>query len=113
NKNAPSPFPLTHCPWCAAELTCDSLSLGPSKTQPTEVIAACPSFQCAFSAAKNPEGLPVLFVDEHIYRELPAFLVATVDKFAMMPWRGETGMLFGRAEARSLRRFFGPLDKKK
>jgi len=38
-----------------------------------------------------------LFVDEQIYQELPDFVVATVDKFAMMPWRGEAGMLFGRA----------------
>ncbi|CAN5190614.1 hypothetical protein BH09MYX1_BH09MYX1_11340 [soil metagenome] len=38
-----------------------------------------------------------MFVDEQIYQEVPAFLVATVDKFAMMPWRGDAGMLFGRA----------------
>ena len=30
----------------------------------------CVNFQCEFSAAKNREGLPVLFVDEQIYREL-------------------------------------------
>ena len=51
-----------------------------------------------------------MFVDEQVYRELPAFLVATVDKFAMLPWRGETGMLFGRASARQGRAFVGPLD---
>ncbi|MCP4655410.1 MAG: hypothetical protein GY856_08325, partial [bacterium] len=63
------------------------------------------------SRGKNPEGLPLLFIDEQIYRELPSFLVATVDKLAMLPWRGETGMLFGRATARAGRRFFGPMDK--
>jgi len=56
------------------------------------------------------EGLPVLFVDEQIYRELPSFIVATVDKFAMLPWRGETGAFFGRVHSRIGRRFFGPMD---
>jgi hypothetical protein len=27
-------------------------------------------------------------VDEEIYRLLPALLIATVDKFAQMPWKG-------------------------
>jgi hypothetical protein len=75
---------------------------------------------CAFHSDASPDGLPVLFVDEQIYRELPSFLVATVDKLAMLPWRGETGMLFGRAEWRQVREgqagntgkilFYGPLD---
>ena len=39
--------------------------------------------------------LPVLTVDEPIYRRLPAFLIATVDKFAGLPWVGETGAFFG------------------
>jgi len=49
----------------------------------------------------------VLFVDEQIYQELPDFVVATVDKFAMLPWRGEAGMLFGRATHLKGRRAFG------
>jgi hypothetical protein len=44
--------------------------------------------------------MPVVFVDEQVYRELPSFLVATVDKFAMVPWRAEAGMLFGRVHSR-------------
>lgn len=110
SPNAPSPFPLTTCPWCRSRLTRDSLTLAPNRTKPTEVIVGCTRYQCEFSAGRNPDGLPVAFVDEQVYRELPAFLIATVDKFAMLPWRGETGMLFGRATARRERRFFGPLD---
>jgi hypothetical protein len=111
SKNAESPFPLPNCPWCGQELGRQSLTLGPTRKKPTEVVVGCQSFQCDFSARNNPEGLPVLFVDEQVYRELPAFIVATVDKFAMMPWRGETGMLFGRAHARAGRTFLGPMDK--
>ena len=37
-------------------------------------------------------------VDEPIYRRLPAFLIATVDKFASLPWVGETGAFFGHVD---------------
>jgi hypothetical protein len=41
--------------------------------------------------------LPLLAIDETIYRRLPAFIIATVDKFANLPWVGETAALFGKA----------------
>jgi hypothetical protein len=63
------------------------------------VVVSCSNWKCDFSEAKDPNGVPVVFVDEQIYRELPSFVVATVDKFAMMPWRGEIGLFFGRAQA--------------
>ena len=37
-------------------------------------------------------------VDEPIYRRLPAFLIATVDKFASLPWVAETGAFFGHVD---------------
>jgi hypothetical protein len=110
SSSAPSPCPLTHCPWCQTPLDRNSLDLQPNKTSPEEVIVGCVSATCAFSARNDRAGIPVVFVDEQIYRELPSFLVATVDKFAMLPWRGETGLLFGHASAREGRRFWGPLD---
>ncbi|MES1244262.1 MAG: DISARM system helicase DrmA [Acidobacteriota bacterium] len=105
SAKAESPFPLTHCPWCGSPLGRDSLTLGQG-----EVIVGCGNFRCDFAPGRHPEGLPVLFVDEQIYRELPAFLLSTVDKLAMLPWRGEAGLLFGRAVAREGRRFWGPVD---
>ena len=50
-------------------------------------------------AAAPGEGLPVVVVDEEIYRLLPALLIATVDKFAQMPWEGATQALFGQVDA--------------
>lgn len=117
SKSASSPFPLSTCPWCGGLLGKDSLVLGPSRTSPEEVVVSCvspagqPPSTCEFSPKNNREGIPVVFVDEQIYRELPCFIVATVDKFAMLPWRGETGMLFGRVAARNGKQFFGPMDK--
>ena len=116
SKTAPSPFPLATCPWCGRVLGRDSLVLAPNKTSPEEVIVSCvsasgqPPSDCAFAPRNNREGLPVVFVDDQIYRELPAFIVATVDKFAMLPWRGETALLFGKATARVGKKCFGPMD---
>jgi len=110
SRHAESPFPLTHCPWCNEPLGKDSLNLEP-RENPLEVIVGCGNFRCEFAPGRSPEGLPVLFVDEQVYRELPAFLLATVDKLALLPWRGETGMLFGRVLAREGRRFWGPVDQ--
>jgi hypothetical protein len=38
----------------------------------------------------------IVAVDEPIYRRLPCFLIATVDKFALLPWNGPAGAFFGR-----------------
>ena len=43
-------------------------------------------------------GIPVLVVDEEIYHRPPTMMIATVDKFAMMAWRGQVRTLFGRAD---------------
>jgi hypothetical protein len=46
-----------------------------------------------------------------LYKRLPAFVIATVDKFAALPWVGATGKLFGRvSHAQPGKGFFGPSD---
>jgi len=47
-------------------------------------------------------------VDEPLYRRLPAFLIATVDKFASLPWVGESGALLGGADRYDADGFYGP-----
>lgn len=103
----PSPCPLARCPWCGRPLSSQGLTLD-HPNHPTAVIVGCENDGCEFSPAQNRDGLPVMFVDEQIYRELPAFLVGTVDKFAMVPWRAETGMLFGRVIGMDGREMIGP-----
>ena len=63
--------------------------------------------QCMFSKRQSPsEGLPVVVVDEEIYRLLPSLLISTVDKFAQMPWNGAVQMLFGQVDGRCERHGF-------
>ena len=109
-----SPRQLTHCPWCGSviesgkDIIVESLNKGRGRT----LIYCSDSYgQCAFSKAKaHGEGLPVVVVDEEIYRLLPALLIATVDKFAQLPWKGETQMLFGQVEQRCSRHGFRAAD---
>ena len=95
-----TPVQLTHCPWCGSEIkprrdiVVETAEAGRGRT-----FQYCGDElgECEFSRAKSPdEGLPIVVVDEEIYRLLPDLLIATVDKFARMPWQGQTQMLFGR-----------------
>jgi hypothetical protein len=90
------------CPWCGARLTAGR-DLRPDDGR-RRVLLYCPAGEapdpCPFSEMAAPgEGLPILTVDEEIYRLLPALVIATVDKLAQLPWRGYAGLLFGRVSS--------------
>ncbi len=114
---ADSPFPLTACPWCGDSIKIQNIKLVDRDGKPTKknfarAVVYCDNKSgCPFTEAKaEGRGLPVLFVDEQIYWEVPSFIVATVDKFAMMPWRGDAGMLFGRATHLDAERAYGVME---
>jgi len=90
-----APAPLKACPWCGTDFTPSSFSCTPNEHAPTNLEIRCANTSCDFSRNRP---LPVLTVDEPIYRRLPAFLIATVDKFAALPWVGETGAFFGHVD---------------
>ncbi len=105
-----TPVQLVNCPWCGlridpgADVKVEAFNRGQGRT-----LTYCGDKlgRCLFSQRRSPgEGLPVVVVDEEIYRRLPCFLIATVDKFAQMPWKGETAMLFGRVTGRCPRHGF-------
>lgn len=101
----PSPIPLEECPWCGEKFKPTSFQLVPNADEPTDLRVTCANRRCEFSRG-NP--LPILSVDEPIYRRLPCFLIATVDKFAAMPWTGEVGGFFGRVDRVDAEGFYGP-----
>ena len=104
----PAPIPLENCPWCAEPFQPESFTLWPNDDNPTELRVACANFECEFSGERP---LPILGVDEPIYQRLPAFLIATVDKFASLPWEGKSGKLLGGAERHDQRGFYGAAER--
>ena len=63
-----------------------------------------PEGDCVFTRRRSPdEGLPVLVIDEEIYRHTPSLIIGTVDKFAQLPWKAATGTLFGAVDQRCAR----------
>lgn len=103
----PSPIPLEECPWCGTKFKASSFKLLPNPDEPTDLRVNCLNRDCSFSRGN---ALPILAVDEPIYRRLPCFIIATVDKFAAMPWTGPVGAFFGRVQRFDDYGFYGPCD---
>lgn len=95
-----SPAQLTSCPWCGCEILPGrdiKVSRFASGEGRTIIYCSDKMGQCDFSQARSQyKGLPVSVVDDEIYRRPPSMLIATVDKFAMMAWRGQVRTLFGK-----------------
>lgn len=101
-KYSNNKFQLLKCPWCESELTrgeknkTGRLGYDISRGRRSKFIFKCSDDKCYYS-----EELPVQIIDECIYKEPPTLLFSTVDKFAMLPWKGEAKSLFGREECDS------------
>jgi hypothetical protein len=81
-KSEKSPVPLKACPWCGEPFKPESFHISPNKTSAQNLVLKCENTACDFT---RDRPLPIIVVDEPIYRRLPAFLIATVDKFAALP----------------------------
>ena len=91
NSSNEPPIPLEQCPWCGRKFTPDSFDLSPNSNNPDNLLVRCVRRSCEFSGNRH---LPIVTVDEPIYKRLPAFMIATADKFAALPWTGETAGFF-------------------
>ncbi len=94
-----TPHQITSCPWCGSEIKEQHLRVYDAPSDIGRCVTYCGDNlgRCEFTERNSPkEGLPVMVVDEEIYRRPPSLLIATVDKFAQMPWKGATQMLFGK-----------------
>ena len=90
--------------------TPESFTLLPDSNYPTELRIACANWECDFS---GDAPLPIVAVDEPLYRRLLAFLVATVAKFASLPWVGEAGALLGGADRHDESGFYGAAETRR
>jgi hypothetical protein len=83
-----NPVQLHACPWCGTRL--DARNYEVDKVAERMYIR-CPGTDCDFA-----DGLPVHLIDQAVYDARPTLVIATVDKFASMPWRPQTSALFNR-----------------
>lgn len=91
---------IQRCPWCGTPVTGAQVKADANHRR---VFVHCGDelARCPFSkGGAVKEGLPVLTVDEEIYRLTPAFVIATVDKFARLAREGEAAALFGYVSRR-------------
>lgn len=107
NAKAGSPIPIENCPWCGAAFTRDSFRLAPNATQPKNLHVICANARCDFTGNRP---LPIVAVDEPLYRRLPCFVIATVDKFAGLPFEARAGSLFGLVDRHDAEGFYGAAD---
>lgn len=95
-KDDKNPFQVLSCPWCGTKLTMErgKGDWGYRRgNAPKRFIIHCPERTCDFH-----EELPIVVVDEDVYRTPPTLLFGTVDKFALLPWRKEVANIFALNE---------------
>jgi len=106
-RDSRAPAPIKACPWCDTAFTPQSFRCVPNSDAPTNLELRCVNHDCPFTGDR---ALPVVTVDEAIYRRLPAFLIATVDKFAALPWNGSAGAFFGHVDRADGDGFYGAAE---
>jgi len=98
-------MPIENCPWCGERFKPYSFSLVPNTDEPRDLKVGCANPRCVFRGGSG--HLPIVGVDEPLYRRLPCFVIATVDKFANLPWVGASGALLGGADRHDKAGFYG------
>lgn len=95
------PFGLTvlqlqRCPWCGTKIDPKRDLHVDRYAERIEVYCGERRGECPFGSEGDADGpLPILTVDDEIYRHPPTFLLATVDKFARLAREGQAASLFG------------------
>ena len=89
-KDEADPCQVLKCPWCGEEIFPADYDMDIINRR---MKIRCRRSSCEFHRIEN--GLPVHLIDEALYANLPAFIVATVDKFAQIPKQDKPAALFG------------------
>lgn len=97
---------IQRCPWCGTKIEARDL-YADAVGRRIYVYCGDELASCPFSKGGSARGgVPVLTVDEEIYRLAPSFVIATVDKFARLAREGEAASLFGYVSRRCERHGF-------
>jgi hypothetical protein len=91
-------FPLQSCPCCRVSFfknrTMTGLGIKKEKGgvgKKSRIEYQCPNQLCNYYKKK----IPVSAIDEELYQKPPTFLIGTVDKFALLPYRKRARVFFG------------------
>lgn len=100
---------LATCPWCGRPLGPGDVHVEPVEGR-VRVFCSDDTGECPFSEGGEVEdGIPVLTTDEEIYRLVPSFVIATVDKFARLSREGQASALFGYVGRKCERHGYVPM----
>lgn len=98
-----NPMQILDCPWCGSNLDafCYEVKEDKDFKLPERLRAYCKNKKCFFHknnrvSAGGEVCIPILTVDEDIYKWCPSLLISTVDKFAQIAWNEKIASLFGR-----------------
>ena len=89
-------FQITECPNCGTALLpykkpeCGHTKIDQGygfEVDEQDMKIRCPNKICHFY--KDLEGLPLMVIDEMIYKKRPTFIIGTIDKFANLCWNEE------------------------
>ena len=89
NRRSFSKFVLRQCPWCASDFFAENYQC---TEQHFNFICSNSSCELGCNGSKV---LPFNVVDEALYDSPPTLLIATVDKFARLPWEDRACAFFG------------------
>ena len=96
-----NPLVLTECPWCRTEIgRCKAgmsgFELAGIAATPSGPMLRCVDAGCEFGQMSPQRWFPVEVIDERIYEVVPSIVIATADKFAMMAYRPQAGIILGK-----------------
>jgi Lhr-like helicase len=90
-------FHISGCSWCGAKFQIKKYESSRQRVygfkennREKRIFPHCPDAECEFHSK-----LPTYTCDEDLYREKPSFLIATIDKFALLSWRPNARNFFG------------------
>lgn len=100
-----NPIQLRSCPWCGHALGVADYTV---YRELQHLRIRCPNNKCAFHGPQGDPfaGLPAYLVDDDLYLRCPTLVIATVDKFARLPWQDEARSLFGKVDRHCVRHHF-------
>lgn len=108
-----SPCQTEYCPWCGQKINPYPNYKYDPKTNWTLVRCTNDSGRCIFTDRNfSPDKiLPLVTVDSDIYTRCPSMIIATVDKFARLPFRSDIASIFGRPSRKCDLHGFLPREK--